>query len=397
MTHYYNLVLSRLNQVRGIDLTLLVPENESRNIGEGVYQTSKGASFKVRKLPEVLRFGLYQSFRGLSILLMQEKPQVIIATDAYCFMFLLDIHIFFILKLFGIKLILKSIPFMLSEYPIEKLKIRRIDRYFKSLSNRSNRLLRKLRVAKLICRIELFCKKLIYSMADAHVCYTDDAYAIYGSYGVSRNKIFISRNSPDTDMLFSVRRSIELLPPLLPQCDYRLIHVGRLVPWKKVDLLIRAFAQIKWRFSEAELLIIGDGPELQPLKELAQGLKLNESIEFLGGIYDSALLGRYLMSSTLYILAGMGGLSINEAMCFGLPVLCSVCDGTEKMLVRDGYNGLYFIENDEKDLVNKIIYLFDNPSLRKEMGVHSTMIIRDEVNINTVISGYKQAIQFAVA
>ena len=44
--HYYNLVLNKLNQVPGIDLTLIVPAKKSEDIGEGVYQTRRGGSIQ---------------------------------------------------------------------------------------------------------------------------------------------------------------------------------------------------------------------------------------------------------------------------------------------------------------------------------------------------------------
>jgi len=87
----------------------------------------------------------------------------------------------------------------------------------------------------------------------------------------------------------------------------------------------------------------------------------------------------------------MGGLSINEAMCYGLPVICSIGDGTEKMLVRDGVNGRYFRDGDEDDLIRKISDLLRDPALREKMGARSTRIIREEVNIHTVIDGYLRA------
>jgi glycosyltransferase involved in cell wall biosynthesis len=100
------------------------------------------------------------------------------------------------------------------------------------------------------------------------------------------------------------------------------------------------------------------------------------------------------MSSTIYVLAGMGGLSINDAMCFGLPVICSVGDGTEKKLVRDGFNGKYFKEGDEDDLVEKITYLFTHPQLLRQMGHNSTAIIKNEINIHTVVKGFTDAFEF---
>ena len=72
--------------------------------------------------------------------------------------------------------------------------------------------------------------------------------------------------------------------------------------------------------------------------------------------------------SSIYVLAGMGGLSINEAMCYSLPVICSVCDGTEKDLIQDGVNGYYFESGNADSLAKSIEYLLRNPQMMKAFG-----------------------------
>src|SRR5258708_2994190 len=83
-------------------------------------------------------------------------------------------------------------------------------------------------------------KKYILEFIAAAVSYIEEAYDIWGSYGMPREKIFISYNSPDTDLLFAVREKIEKEAPILPPSSHRIIHVGRLVPWKRVDMLIES-------------------------------------------------------------------------------------------------------------------------------------------------------------
>ena len=95
--------------------------------------------------------------------------------------------------------------------------------------------------------------------------------------------------------------------------------------------------------------------------------------------------------STIYVLAGMGGLSINDAMTYGLPIICSVCDSTEKDLVTDGINGLFFEEGNALDLSKKIDYLLSNSDICKQMGKESEKIISEKININTVAERYYQA------
>ena len=157
-------------------------------------------------------------------------------------------------------------------------------------------------------------------------------------------------------------------------------------------MLIDAFARIVSRYPDAELVIVGDGPELNNLKRQAEELKLSkETIRFIGAVYDPKELGAYMNESTVYVLAGMGGLSINDAMTYGLPVLCSVCDGTERDLVTDGVNGLFFQEGDAESLAEKIETLFASPARCKEMGRESERIIREKINIETVSERYLEA------
>jgi glycosyltransferase involved in cell wall biosynthesis len=175
---------------------------------------------------------------------------------------------------------------------------------------------------------------------------------------------------------------------------FRLLHIGRLVKWKQVDLLIEAAIALHAKFSQTELSIVGDGPELEALKAQAAG---HDFIEFHGGIYDPKELGKITCESGIYVLAGMGGLSINEAMCFSKPVICSVADGTEKRLVREGYNGHYFESGSLNSLQAVIEKLFSNPEMIMKMGQRSREIIEKEINIHTVLSNYMEAFRFAIA
>ena len=134
-----------------------------------------------------------------------------------------------------------------------------------------------------------------------------------------------------------------------------------------MDLLINAFHRTIHSFPDAELVIVGDGPELKHLKQQAAESGLTDSIRFIGAVYDPEKLGAYMNESTVYVLAGMGGLSINDAMTYGMPVLCSVCDGTERDLV------------------------FSSPALCKKMGKESERIIREKINIETVSARYLRA------
>jgi glycosyltransferase involved in cell wall biosynthesis len=174
---------------------------------------------------------------------------------------------------------------------------------------------------------------------------------------------------------------------------FRLLHIGRLVKWKHVDILIKAAIALQAKYPQTELSIVGDGPEMEALKAQATGY---DFIKFHGGIYDMRELGQITCEAGIYVLAGMGGLSINEAMCFAKPVICSVADGTEKRLVREGYNGHFFESGSVESLVSVIEKLFANPDQIAIMGKRSQAIIQNEINIHTVLGNYMEAFRYAI-
>ena len=393
LTHYYNRVLSRLNREPGVTLTVVIPSGRGAHIGAGVYQTREGADFPVLELPEIRRFERFASFAGLAGVLRRERPEAVIVLENYLHAFLLDLPVVLAMKQLKTRLILKSIPFQIPPYQEAVRAIRESAAEFGFLPAAVNRLLLALGVTKLVRRAILDVQQVAFRLPDAHVNYIE-AYDLWAGYGIERRKIFVTRNSPDTDLLFSVKEALSNTPPLLPPNPKRLLHVGRLVAWKRVDLLIHALSRLRQSFPDAELIVVGTGPEEATLKELAAELHLGAAVSFAGGVYDPRDLGRHFLASGLYVLAGMGGLSINEAMCFGLPVLCSVCDGTEKFLVREGVNGRYFAEGDLEDLIAKIGWFFEHPVRAREMGRAAVEIIRNEVNIHTVIRGYREALDY---
>ena len=152
--------------------------------------------------------------------------------------------------------------------------------------------------------------KYYYNLADAHINYSTAAYEILQSYGVLREKIFVTYNSGDTDELFKAKNEISQLTPILPLSKHRIIHVGRLIKWKKVDMLVNVFAKIYAKFPQSELVIVGNGPEEENLKKQVKTLNLEKNVIFAGAIHEPLLLGQYLTASTVYVLAGVGGLSL---------------------------------------------------------------------------------------
>ena len=389
--HYYKNVLNKLNTVDGVEISVLIAANSSKNIGNGVHFEDEGANFKILRKPENKSFYWKTFFNDFVEIVEDEKPDIIVAIWPYILSFLFYPHIRRLVKKRKIKLIYKDIPFQLPLFKdaiLFKVKQFRTEESVDSKISFARRL--KLFLNSLMMR-------LLYNIIDAHVNYVEDAFEVLGSYGVCNEKIFIINNSPDTELLLQARKEAEVLEPFSPFSYHRLIHVGRLVKWKRVDLIIDALPKILESFPDTELLILGEGPETINLKKIVDRYNLKHKVYFVGPVYAPIDLGRYFLSCSIYILAGMGGLSINEAMAFGKPVVCSVCDGTEKKLVRDDFNGKYFIEGNSNDLAETVIKLFSDINKLKLMGLNSEQIIKNEINIKTVVNGYVNAFNYVTS
>ena len=240
----------------------------------------------------------------------------------------------------------------------------------------------------------MYIRRFIYRRAHAYIGYYSQAEDVVLSYGL-RPTAFFYGNTTDTDSLLSIRKVL-IDKTLLLDKRPRILHIGRLVKWKKVDLLIKAFSLIVERYRDSELVIVGDGPEKDALIKRSIDLGLRDKIIFTGAVYDLIELAQYMNESSVYVLAGMGGLSINDAMCFSLPIICSVCDGTEKDLVFEGENGFFFKEDDVADLTEKLNWILSDLPKAVQMGEKSLQIIKERANLDVFSNMYKKALSYAV-
>jgi glycosyltransferase involved in cell wall biosynthesis len=140
-----------------------------------------------------------------------------------------------------------------------------------------------------------------------------------------------------------------------------------------------------------ELLIIGDGPERARLEHLGRTTPLD--VRFLGHLEGDAL-AELFRSADLFVLPGIGGLAVQEAMSFGLPVIVAEGDGTQDDLVRNT-NG-WSIGGATCDLLVRVIReaLSDVHRLRC-MGRESYRIVSEEINLEAMAQTFVDAFIYA--
>jgi glycosyltransferase involved in cell wall biosynthesis len=149
--------------------------------------------------------------------------------------------------------------------------------------------------------------------------------------------------------------------------DVVALFVGRLVPVKDVQTLLRASARLCDHLPQVHVVICGDGPQRDSLRALAVQLGLQLRLHFLGERADVPAL---IDAADLLVLCSrQEGLSnvILEAMHGARPVVASAVGGTIE-LVDDGVNGLLFEAGDDAALASAVSRLACDPLLRKRLG-----------------------------
>lgn len=144
--------------------------------------------------------------------------------------------------------------------------------------------------------------------------------------------------------------------------------LGRIAPEKSIDLLLYAFRKIKNINENLILMIVGGGPQLEELKQMAIDLDIDDVVIFTGP-KESQLVPSFYHASHLFVSASLSetqGLTFIEAMASGIPVLARFDKNLEDVII-DGRNGYFF--NDEDDLVDKILEL--SSSDVSELSMHA--------------------------
>jgi 1,2-diacylglycerol 3-alpha-glucosyltransferase len=151
--------------------------------------------------------------------------------------------------------------------------------------------------------------------------------------------------------------------------DVVLVYVGRLGPEKNLSFLIHSFAGVVQAYDHVRLMLIGDGPERETLKELVGQLNISDRVIFTGMLpYD--MVPAYLRMADAFVTASVTEvhpLAIIEAMAAGLPVFGIQSPGIGDT-VREGESG-YLVANEEiAGFTAKLVRLVREDDARRQMG-----------------------------
>jgi len=232
-------------------------------------------------------------------------------------------------------------------------------------------------------RLRMKQRRKFIRQFDVLITYSQQGAEEYQALGYAGEYIFVAPNAvaarptnnpPERPMHYEFNQ---------PQ----VLFVGRLQERKRVDMLIDACAQLPQE-TRPQLHIVGDGPARNELQQLAQ-MRCPDA-KFYGAMHGKELAALF-KKADLFVLPGTGGLAVQEAMSYALPVIVGEADGTQSDLVRSE-NGWMLQAGGVNELVQIMRdALHDITTLRKK-GSASYTIVRDEVNLEAMVAAFEKAI-----
>jgi len=219
------------------------------------------------------------------------------------------------------------------------------------------------------------------------------AYNItYGSFykkelikkGINSDQIIIAQNTINVDYILKKNMNINKLF----SSKTKILFVGAIIKGKLLKSSINAVKKLYDKGYEIVFDIVGDGEILDDLKKYVQKMAIDDIVIFHGPKYNDDSI-KYFREADVFLLAGTGGLAINEAMAYGLSIITTNADGTGCDLI-DG-NG-YYMENMgdselQYEMLKKFINLSDEDKI--EMSNRSKEIIKKKASLLNMVNKHK--------
>lgn len=197
-------------------------------------------------------------------------------------------------------------------------------------------------------------------------------------------------------------------PVAARQRSHRILSVGRLVPRKGVDLVIRALPYLREAgFDDVELLIVGGGgdsgalhadPEVRRLLDLAAELGVSDQVSLQGQVSRAEMPGIFRSADAVVCAPWYEpfGIVPLEAMACGVPVVAAAVGGLRDTVV-DRATGLHVPPRDPEAIASALAMLLEDPALRAELGQAGQQRARTRYSWDRVAAETEKAYQLAVA
>ena len=228
--------------------------------------------------------------------------------------------------------------------------------------------------------------KPLFMAVSVFLCVGEENRKFYVSYDVPDKKLFFVPYAVDNDRFIKAAAGLkpkrkELRKKLLNITDDRpvILFLGKLIEKKRPMDLLKAFEMLntKYHIQDTNLVFVGDGALRSDLETYVKEHDLN-GVHFAGFKNQTEIPEYYAMADVFVLPSGPGetwGLVVNEAMCFGLPVIVSDMVGCGPDLVRNGKNGFIFHLGDANALADSLRDVLISPGAAEKFGEFSRNVV----------------------
>jgi len=226
--------------------------------------------------------------------------------------------------------------------------------------------------------------------ASAHIAYHTQRKKYLENKNISSDKIFVAQNTIDTETIMASYNPENVNKNRFNN-KIKILFVGGLIRGKHLEEVMCVVDELVSEGYQMEFTIVGGGSILQELKSYRDSLKNKDRIDIVGPKFGEELKP-YFLRSDVFLLAGSGGLAINEAMAYGLPVISTDGDGTGFDLIEG--NG-YLLQNiGDKDEIKSALSKFAGLSRQQklEMSEKSLSIVKSKATNTLMVQHFMEAI-----
>jgi glycosyltransferase involved in cell wall biosynthesis len=207
----------------------------------------------------------------------------------------------------------------------------------------------------------------------------------------------VSESSRNDLLSLGIKKEVAVIPNGLDPEDYQCsevrkephtcIYVGRLVFYKNIETIVRAFKSVVEVIPDAKLIIVGDGPMRENLEALSASLSLSNNVIFTGRVSHEQKV-RLIRQSSFLVLPSLVegfGIAVLEAFACGKPVIVSNVSPLSD-LVEESVDGFKVPPLEVEAWYRKMVWIFNNPTRADFMGGSGRKKVLTKYTIDKVVN-----------
>ena len=193
-------------------------------------------------------------------------------------------------------------------------------------------------------------------------------------YGINKKNFIMKNASKDKKIKFNKKKNQKVI-----------LNIARHTVQKKIDLLIRGFAEYQKINKNSKLILVGSGTETEKLKLLGEELKIKSKIQWIN--YTNNVFDLFKISDVFCLTSRYEGLGLVllESLISGVPVI-TMRSSAMKEVVKNNHSGLLLSENcSPKSMSIALNKVLNNEKFRKKIIKNGFVRLSQKFNVNKML------------